>query len=96
MSSPLTPDQVRAIAKLARLAPAEADIPALQHDLAAVLTYIDTLSTLNLQGIEPLAHVSEEVNRLDPDTSGPTLSRDTLMTMAPETSPPYIKVPKVM
>lgn len=96
MSTPLTTDQVHAIAKLARLAPSEADIPKLQHDLAAILAYIEKLQQLDLKNVEPLTHIGEEHNRLDSDIAGPTIAHETLMALAPDTAPPYIKVPKVM
>ena len=95
-NSPLTADQVRSIAKLARLAPPESDIPKLQNDLAAILSYIEKLQQLDLTNIDPLTHIGEEHNRLDPDIAGPTIAHQVLMNLAPETSPPYIKVPKVM
>ncbi len=96
MSTPLTTDQVHAIAKLARLAPAEADIPKLQHDLAAILAYIEKLQQLDLKNVEPLTHIGEEHNRLDPDIAGPTIAHETLMALAPDAAPPYLKVPKVL
>ncbi len=96
MSTPLTTDQVHAIAKLARLAPAEADIPKLQRDLAAILAYIEKLQQLDLKNVEPLTHIGEEHNRLDADIAGPTMPHETLMALAPDTAPPYLKVPKVL
>jgi aspartyl/glutamyl-tRNA(Asn/Gln) amidotransferase C subunit len=95
-SVPLTTDQVRTIAKLARLSPPESDIPKLQHDLAAILTYIEKLRQLDLKNIEPLTHIAEETNRLDSDLPGPTIAHETLMRMSPESAPPFIKVPKIL
>jgi aspartyl-tRNA(Asn)/glutamyl-tRNA(Gln) amidotransferase subunit C len=101
-SSPSTPppsislDDVRKVASLSRLALSEADLAAAQHDLAAVLTYITRLNQLDLSTVEPLRSISGEYARLDPDTPGPTLTNDQLMALAPDTMPPFIKVPKVM
>lgn len=92
----LTAEQVRKVAALARLAPTDEQVERYRSELAAILGYVERLRTLDLTGVEPLAHISEATNRLDPDEPGPTLSPDTLAQLAPETMGPFIKVPKVI
>jgi aspartyl-tRNA(Asn)/glutamyl-tRNA(Gln) amidotransferase subunit C len=93
---PLSDAEVRKVAHLARLAIAEDRIHPLRDQLAAVLTYIDRLRRLDLKGVEPLAHVGEGTNRLHDDTPGPTLTNETVMKLAPDALPPFVKVPKVL
>lgn len=92
----LSADYIRKVARLSRLEVSEAEVPELQTRLSAVVTYIDRLRTLDLEGVEPLANVAEVVNRLGEDVPGPVLSNEQFMRMAPDAMPPFIKVPKVL
>ena len=89
-------DEVRKVASLSRLALSDADLTQARHDLAAVLAYMTRLNQLDLSKVEPLRSISGEAARLDDDLPGPTLSNDQLLALAPDTMPPFIKVPKVM
>jgi aspartyl-tRNA(Asn)/glutamyl-tRNA(Gln) amidotransferase subunit C len=93
---PLSEADVRKAAKLSRLAITDDQARLYQPQLAAVLGYIERLRTLDLSGVEPLTHISGATNRLDEDTPGPTLPTETLMRMAPDAMPPFVKVPKVI
>jgi aspartyl-tRNA(Asn)/glutamyl-tRNA(Gln) amidotransferase subunit C len=95
-ADPLSPDAVRKVARLSRLALSEERVRQYQTQLASILTYMDRLRELDLTGVEPLTSAADTVNRLDEDTPGPTLPNDTLMRMAPDPAPPFIRVPKVL
>jgi len=92
----LSADDVRKVARLARLDLPPERVEAMRSQLDAVLGYVARLRELDLAGVEPLTNVADAVNRLDADEPGPTLPNETLMAMAPESSPPFIKVPKVL
>lgn len=92
----LSADDVRKVARLARLAISEADVEPYRAQLSAILSHMVRLRTLDLTGVEPLTSISEAVNRLDPDEPGPTLPTDALMKIAPAPSPPFIAVPKIL
>lgn len=96
MSDALTPDNVRKVARLARLSLPEEKVEQYRHQLSAVLGYIDRLRQLDLEGVEPLANVGDFTNRFDADVPCDTVSNDALMKMAPDTMAPFIKVPKVL
>ena len=87
---------MRKVARLSRLAITDEQARVYQGQLAAVLGYMERLRGADLAGVEPLTHVSGAVNRLDEDAPGPTLPTETLMRMAPESMPPFVKVPKVI
>jgi|GEM_PF-215827 len=89
-------DYVRKVARLSRLALTDAEVDAYRTKLSAVVTYIERLRALDLSGIEPLANVADTVNRFRDDVPGPTLPNAAFMRMAPDTLPPFIKVPKVL
>lgn len=92
----LTSEEVRKVARLARLALSDEQVEQYRGQLSGILGYVERLRGLDLAGVEPLAHVSEDVNRLDPDEPRATLPTEALMKMAPESMPPFVKVPKVI
>jgi aspartyl-tRNA(Asn)/glutamyl-tRNA(Gln) amidotransferase subunit C len=96
--SSLTPQDVRKVARLARLAITDEQAEQYRASLAAVLTYMDRLRELNLDGVEPMAHPTDSTNRLRDDTPGPTLPTSAFMQIAPPGAamPPFITVPKVI
>lgn len=97
----LSADAVRKVAKLSRLALTDEQVEMYRGQLAAVLKYVERLRKVDLAGadgasVEPLVHVGDATNRLDEDAPGPMLPTETLMKMAPESLPPFVKVPRVM
>lgn len=94
--SPLSSDDVRKVARLSKLAIPEDEIPAWQERLGAVLGYVEQLSELNLDGVEPMAHVGDTDNRLADDEVGAGLPNETLMKLAPRSHPPFLRVPGVL
>lgn len=101
--APLTAEDVRRVARLARLALPQSEVEPCRYRLASVLGYMERLKQLNLDGVEPLSHVlsattapTESANRLDPDEPGAMLPTEALMRQAPDSLPPYVKVPKVL
>lgn len=64
----LTAAQVEHIAKLARLQISDAEVQTYAHELGAILTYVEQLTTVNTEGIPPTAQVTDQVNRFRDDT----------------------------
>lgn len=96
MPESLSSDDVRKVAKLARLALPDDKVEPYRLQLSAVLGYIDRLRQLKLDSVEPMAHVGDTTNRLDADTPGRTLPNAALLALAPDKMEPFIKVPKVI
>jgi aspartyl-tRNA(Asn)/glutamyl-tRNA(Gln) amidotransferase subunit C len=94
--APLTDAEIRKIATLARLELTDEQVASYRVSLGSVLGYMQILRRLNLEGVEPLSHPTDAVNRLDDDTAGPTLTTAQFMAMAPASMPPFLKVPKVL
>lgn len=97
-AEPLPLAQVRKVAQLARLSLGDAQLEQYRHQLGSVLTYMERLRGLDLSSVEPLSSPIEIVNRLAEDESGPTLSNEQLMSIAPHGSAaaPFVAVPKVI
>ena len=49
---------VRRIAQLARIAVTEAEVPHLQGELNAMLAFVEQLSEVNVDGVEPMTSVT--------------------------------------
>mgnify|MGYP001214740268 CR=1 FL=1 len=97
----LTAADVRKVARLARLALTDEEAEAERERLAAVLAYAERLRGLDLAGVEPMTHVGDLETVLRDDEpeaegTGSRLTSDDLMQMAPETMPPFVRVPKVL
>ncbi len=96
MPPELSDADIRRVARLARLAIPDSDLPAYRRDLSAVIGHFERLSRIDLSNTEPMAAVGGGVNRLAEDQPGPTLSNEVLMRLASQTMPPFVKVPKVL
>lgn len=99
----ITVESVRRVAHLSRLAVTDGQLAAYAGRLGAVLSYVDRLRELDLEGVEPMAHPGDATNRLQADepagdASGPErrLGPAALMRMAPASMAPFVKVPKVL
>lgn len=93
---PLTAEQVRKVAHLARLGLTDEQVERYRGQLGAVLAYVERLRDLDLSDVEPLANPVEETNRLRPDEPGPTLPRQALLDIAPAAEGGLIAVPKII
>jgi aspartyl-tRNA(Asn)/glutamyl-tRNA(Gln) amidotransferase subunit C len=91
----LTPDQVRKVAKLARLELAEADLPRMTEQLNSILGYVDQLQAVNTDGVEPLAHPLPVQNVFRDDEPQPSLPVDEALQNAPTRTGDYFGVPAV-
>ncbi|MEN3930940.1 Asp-tRNA(Asn)/Glu-tRNA(Gln) amidotransferase subunit GatC [Microvirga sp. W0021] len=87
---------VRRIAKLARIAVAEEAVPHLQDELNAMLSFVEQLSEVNVDGVEPMTSVipMEMKKRQDGVTDGGYA--ELIVRNAPETEDNFFVVPKVV
>ena len=89
-------EEITRTAALARLALDEDRLEAARRDLTAILGHVARLSTLDVQGVEPMPRPHEIVNRLAEDVPGPTLDRSVILDLAPSVEGEFIAVPKVL
>lgn len=97
--TPLSIDEVRRVARLARLDPGAADIERYRAQLAKIIEYVAQISELDVQGVEPLTHPglgAALANRLDHDDPQPALAPEALAKNAPAMEGPFLAVPKVI
>lgn len=55
----VTAEEVRRVAELANLELTDDELPAIEHDLNAILGYIEQLNELDTTGVPPMAQVGE-------------------------------------
>jgi len=96
MPEPLSTQQVRHVAKLARLRLSDEQLELYRGQLSSVLEHIAKLSELDVAGIEPMAHPTEMTNRLDEDEVSPPMPIEDLLRNAPAVEDRYLAVPKVL
>ena len=87
---------VRRIAHLARIAVAEDEIAHLQGELNAMLAFVEQLSEVNVEGVEPMTSVTpmQMKKRQDAITAGD--NAEAVLKNAPATQDNYFLVPKVI
>ena len=80
----LTADQVRHIAKLARLKLSDEEVTKFTKELTSILGYVDMLGEVDTKSVEPTAQVTGQVNVLREDTiREPIASPDALLATSP-------------
>jgi aspartyl-tRNA(Asn)/glutamyl-tRNA(Gln) amidotransferase subunit C len=80
----LSREQVDHVARLARLSLTEDELERMAGELSHVLDHIEKIRELDLDGVEPTAHVVDVVNALRPDEPEPSLPREVVLAAAPE------------
>lgn len=77
-------EQVRHVAKLARLRLSDEEESEMAEQLSGILEHVDRISALDLDGVEPTTHVVELSNRFREDTPVEAPPREALLDAAPD------------
>jgi aspartyl-tRNA(Asn)/glutamyl-tRNA(Gln) amidotransferase subunit C len=89
-------EEVRHIAKLARLSFSEDEEKQMASELSAILDYVATLDELDTDAIPPMSHVLEAANVYRDDKPLERISHDEALQNAPDHDGTYFRVPKVI
>jgi aspartyl-tRNA(Asn)/glutamyl-tRNA(Gln) amidotransferase subunit C len=92
----LTPDQLQRIASLACIDVSAEEAQGVAERLNRVLGLIDQLQAVDTQGIEPMSHALDVVQRLRPDAVTEPDRRDDYQKGAPAVEQGLYLVPKVI
>jgi aspartyl-tRNA(Asn)/glutamyl-tRNA(Gln) amidotransferase subunit C len=87
---------VRRIAHLARIAVSEDEIERLRGELNAILTFVEQLSEVNVEGIEPMTSVTPMAMKKRADVVTEGGDSDAVLKNAPAVERNYFLVPKVV
>jgi aspartyl-tRNA(Asn)/glutamyl-tRNA(Gln) amidotransferase subunit C len=77
-------EEVRHVARLARLALSDAELDRMAIELDGVLEHIATIGQLDLEGVPPTSHVVAFENASRPDVPRPSLPRERALESAPQ------------
>jgi aspartyl-tRNA(Asn)/glutamyl-tRNA(Gln) amidotransferase subunit C len=89
-------DTVRRIAHLARIAVKEAEVPHLQGELNAMLAFVEQLSEVNVDGVEPMTSVMPMEMKKRQDVVNDGEIADDVVANAPASENHFFLVPKVV
>jgi aspartyl-tRNA(Asn)/glutamyl-tRNA(Gln) amidotransferase subunit C len=89
-------EQVRHLARLARIAMSDDEIERLAPELNNILGWIEQLGEVNTDGVEPLATVIDQKLRLRDDVVNDGNIREEILANAPEAQHGFFAVPKVI
>lgn len=92
----LSENDVRYVARLARIAVTDDEVQNLSHDLNRVLDYITQLQKVNTQDIEPTMHVIPVTSPLRDDVVEPSLTVEVAMKNGPHVVDNMFVVPRIV
>jgi len=92
----LSDDQIRRLARLARIAIEEDESAPVRERLNRVLALIDEMRQADTAGIEPMSHALDLVQRLRPDEVSEADRREEYQAIAPAVDEGLYLVPKVI
>lgn len=89
-------DMIDKLAHLSRLKFAESEKPVIKNDLQKMIQFIEKLNELDTSDVEPLLHMSNNVNILRADEVSGSILREEGLKNAAVHNEHFFKVPKVI
>lgn len=93
---PLTDEEVRKLAFLARLELSDDEVAVVRPQLGQILQFVEVLSSLDTENVEPMTTALDVQNRWRDDESSPSLSRTQALENAPARDDECFLVPAVL
>jgi aspartyl-tRNA(Asn)/glutamyl-tRNA(Gln) amidotransferase subunit C len=87
---------VRRIAHLARIAVGEDEVEHLRGEINAILAFVEQLSEVNVEGVEPMTSVTPMQMKRRPDLVTEGGDPDAILKNAPAREGNFFVVPKVV
>lgn len=92
----LTADEVRHIARLARVALSDDEVEQLREQLSGILDHFAVLNDVDTEGVPPTAQSLDLANVERADTSRPSATPDEVLANAPRREDDYLRVRAVL
>jgi aspartyl-tRNA(Asn)/glutamyl-tRNA(Gln) amidotransferase subunit C len=89
-------EQVRHVARLARIAMSDAEVEAMVPEFNNILGWVEQLAEVDTDGVEPLIAVIANELRLRDDLVNDGEIRDDVLKNAPDAQHGFFAVPKVI
>jgi aspartyl-tRNA(Asn)/glutamyl-tRNA(Gln) amidotransferase subunit C len=92
----ITEEIVDHIAHLSRLEFEGEQKVAITADLEKIISFMEKLSEVNTDNVEPLIYMTNEYNNLREDIPSVTITQDEGLKNAPKKDSDYFRIPKVL
>ncbi|MEC9303225.1 MAG: Asp-tRNA(Asn)/Glu-tRNA(Gln) amidotransferase subunit GatC [Bacteroidota bacterium] len=92
----VTQDLIDNLSELSKLNFDQKQSQQIKFDLEKMLEFVNTISQINTDNVEPLVYVNEETKLLRKDEVKDSLSQTDALKNAPEKDSDYFKVPVVL
>ena len=92
----ISQDEVLHIGRLARLGLSESEVERLTTQLSGILEHFEALASVDTESVEPTAHPLPLLNVMRADSVTPSLSREDVLSNAPEVEDGLIRVRAVL
>ncbi len=92
----LSKEDVQRVSLLARLKLSDDELSTMTEQLGQIVNYIDKLSELDTEGVEPMAHALDLTNALVDDEPHESLPREMALQNAPRSDDECFRVPAVL
>jgi aspartyl-tRNA(Asn)/glutamyl-tRNA(Gln) amidotransferase subunit C len=92
----LTDQEVKHVARLARLAMTDADIPKYREQLGRILEFVKALERYDVKDVPPTLHGADAKTFLRDDVPAPFDNIEAILANAPDREDVYFKVKKVI
>ena len=89
-------DKIKHISKLARISVEEKKVEGLTKDLSSIFKFIEQLSELNTDKVEPLTSILNEPLRFRKDEVTDGKIREKILENSPQKNEEFFVVPKVI
>ncbi len=93
---PLSTDDLKKVASLARLAMSEAEISATHAQMTGIFGLIAEMQAVDTNGVEPMPHAQDLTQRLREDKVTETNQREAFQAIAPQVERGLYLVPQVI
>ena len=94
--SEIHPETARKVAHLARIAVPDDDLPRLAGELSRILTFMEQLNEVDVEGVEPMVSVTPMRLKRRPDAVTGGGIPDRVLANAPDAREGFFAVPKVV
>ena len=88
--------EVEHVARLARLALSDAEKARMRTELSAILSHIDTVKDVDVEGVEPTSHAVPLVNVMRDDEVRECLPAEAALANAPDRAGEFFRVPRII
>ncbi len=93
---PLTPEEVRDIARLARVGLSDDEVSRLQSQLSQILDYFQRLQEVDTESVPPTAHTLAMHNVMREDDPRPSIDKEDVLANAPRREEDLFRVRAVL